>query len=229
LILFLYLLFLSLIQIHGRSRLQRYSKLANWDYVLQCARSQDPMKPLVPIIGNGDIFSWEDWKDHQNMIESNLLNSDEDENSLLKLCSCAMLGRGSLIKPWLPQEIKEQRVVDISASERLDMLKRFCDYGMEHWGSDQQGIDTTRRFLLEWCSFLYRYVPAGITERVQRMNQRPPMYIGRSDTETLLSSPDSRDWIRISEMFLGKISDSFVFIPKHKSNAWENVTNQTEG
>lgn len=61
---------------------------------------------------------------------------------------------------------------------------------MEHWGSDSKGVETTRRFMLEWLSFLHRYVPVGILEQPpQRMNERVPAYNGRSDLETLLSSP----------------------------------------
>ena len=35
----------------------------------------------------------------------------------------AMIGRGALIKPWVFEEIKEQKVMDPSSSERMDMLK----------------------------------------------------------------------------------------------------------
>jgi tRNA-dihydrouridine synthase 3 len=109
-------------QIHGRSRLQRYNKLANWEYVLEAARAQDPEYARLPVIGNGDIFSYEDWHGHFSMIQDRLRESDPEA---IGLCSCAMIGRGVLIKPWLPQELKESRHIDISASERLDMLQRF--------------------------------------------------------------------------------------------------------
>ena len=147
-------------QLHGRSRLQRYSRLANWEYIEKVAMSQSPDLPHIPIIGNGDIFAYSDY---------------EEKVAREGINVTAMLARGALIKPWLPTEIKERRNWDISASERLDMLKSFVKFGLEHWGSDQQGVNNTRRFLLEWLSFLYRYVPVGMLEVLpQQMNQRPP-------------------------------------------------------
>lgn len=54
-------------------------------------------------------------------------------------------------------------------------------------GSSQTDC-SCRRFLLEWLSFLYRYVPVGLLEVVpQCMQWRPPAFFGRSDLETLLA------------------------------------------
>jgi tRNA-dihydrouridine synthase 3 len=95
------------------------------------------------------------------------------------------------------------------------------NFGLEHWGSDDPGVETTRRFLLEWLSFTYRYVPVGLLEVLpQIINQKPPLYRGRNELETLLSSPASSDWVKITEMFLGTAPDGFLFVPKHNANAY---------
>lgn len=192
----------SLVTIHGRSREQRYTRQADWDYISECATAGLPM----PVFGNGDILSFE---------EANLHMQTHGVSGV-------MLARGALIKPWLFTEIKEQRHWDISASERLDILRDFTNYGLEHWGSDYQGVENTRRFLLEWLSFLHRYIPVGVLEQVpQRINERPPYYIGRNDLETLMASANCADWVKISEMLLGPVPPNFKFLPKHKANAYQ--------
>jgi tRNA-dihydrouridine synthase 3 len=187
----------SALTVHGRSKEQRYRAEANWEYVDKCAAACK-----VPLIGNGDIFNWEDAEAH--LSSGNI--------------SSLMLARGAIIKPWLFTEIKEKRHWDISSSERFEILREFTNNGLEHWGSDSQGVEKTRYFLLNWLSMLNRYVPVGLLERVPiRIGQKAPKFIGRDDMETLMGSTDLSDMISISSMLLGAPPDNFNFEPKHKA------------
>ncbi|NWT11089.1 DUS3L synthase, partial [Vireo altiloquus] len=194
----------SMVTLHGRSREQRYTRSADWEYIAECARVASPM----PLFGNGDILSYEDANRAMQMGVSGIMIARQ-------------VPEGALIKPWLFTEIKEQRHWDISSSERFDILKDFTNYGLEHWGSDTQGVEKTRKFLLEWLSFLCRYIPVGLLEHLpQRINERPPYYLGRDYLETLMASQNVDDWIKISELLLGPVPPSFTFLPKHKANSY---------
>ena len=45
---------MSAITLHGRSKEQRYTKLADWDYIGQCRNTVS-----VPVFGNGDVMNYE--------------------------------------------------------------------------------------------------------------------------------------------------------------------------
>lgn len=191
------------ITLHGRSKQQRYTKNANWEYISDCAalirrfneqgddlsdtikeaesRTQ-PANGKVYFIGNGDCYSHVDYNNH-------LAEAKVDS---------VMIARGALIKPWIFEEIEQGQYIDKSATERLALIEQYVRYGLETWGSDEMGVGTTRRFLLEWLSFAYRYVPVGILEHLPpNLQDRPPAWRGRSDLETLLGSDNYKDWIKI--------------------------------
>jgi tRNA-dihydrouridine synthase 3 len=164
------------------------------------------MTRKTPFIACGDVISWEECEEHRR----------------LHGVDSIMIGRGALMKPWLFTEIQERRHWDISATERFDLMRDFVHFGLDHWGSDSRGVETTRRFLLEWMSFTCRYIPIGVLEQMpMKINWRPRPYIGRSDLETKLASQNAQDWVSLTESLLGKVPESFVFVPKHKSSSYE--------
>ncbi|KAL2863713.1 tRNA dihydrouridine synthase DUS3 [Aspergillus lucknowensis] len=215
------------ITLHGRSRQQRYTKEANWEYISETAALikrmnekrdevmdtvREPEERMLPnsgktwFLGNGDCYSHVDYDDHINHAGVDTV----------------MVGRGALVKPWLFEEIQAGQYLDKSASERLTYIEKFAKYGMETWGTDEYGLGLTRRFMLEWLSFASRYVPVGLLEYLPpKLNDRPPYWRGRNDLETLMGSSNYKDWIKISEMFLGPAHKDFKFEPKHKSKSYE--------
>ncbi|KAK4154740.1 hypothetical protein C8A00DRAFT_14149 [Chaetomidium leptoderma] len=215
------------VTLHGRTRQQRYTRAADWGYIAECAalikqfnEKTDDLADTIReadentmanggkmyFMGNGDCYSHVDYFDHVDKAK----------------VDSVMIGRGAIVKPWIFEEIEKGQYLDKSASERLTYVEKFVRYGMEAWGSDELGLNYTRRFLLEFLSFFSRYVPIGLLEYLPpNLNERPPAYRGRSDLETLLASKNYKDWVKISEMFLGPAPPNFKFQPKHKSNSYE--------
>lgn len=115
------------VTIHGRSREQRYTKNSDWQYIEQCAEQAKN----IPIIGNGDILNYEDYLDARKVAPH---------------VSSVMIGRGALYKPWIFQEIKEQRHIDMTSTQRFEMMQKYVNYGLDHWGSDTKGVENTRRY-----------------------------------------------------------------------------------
>lgn len=66
--------------IHGRTRAQGYSGLADWDYISEVKRNAE-----IPILGNGDLTSAE--------LAVNRLQSSG--------CDGVLIGRGCLKNPWI--------------------------------------------------------------------------------------------------------------------------------
>ena len=124
------------ITLHARSRAQRYRRAAEWDHVKALVEAVP-----VPVIGNGDIFTWRDAA--RRMEETG--------------CAAVMAGRWALAKPWLFREFAERRDIELSPEERLAVLRRYVELCREHFRDDEKGRTRTRRFLVFHQDFFRRY------------------------------------------------------------------------
>ena len=124
------------IALHARSRAQRYRRPAVWDHVKALAAEVS-----VPIIGNGDIFTWRDAK--RRMEETG--------------CAAVMVGRWALAKPWLFREFAEERDIELPPEGRLAVVRRYVELCRAHFRDDEKGRARTRRFLVFHQDFFRRY------------------------------------------------------------------------
>ncbi|KAG2493961.1 hypothetical protein HYH03_007891 [Edaphochlamys debaryana] len=124
------------VTVHGRTAEQRYKKAADWERVGGVARSS-PM----PIIGNGDILTH--FEARARLEQSG--------------CLAVMAGRGALIKPWIFQEFKEGRELQLSAADRVGVYRLLVSYMKEHFGDDEWGRRKAWYFFPWHFDFLTRY------------------------------------------------------------------------
>lgn len=96
----------SAVAVHGRTREQFYSGIADWDIIKKVKESVN-----IPVIGNGDII---DIDSANKMIE-------------YTGCDAIMVGRAALGKPWIFKEIIEQNKIDMKQEELYKIIKKHYD------------------------------------------------------------------------------------------------------
>ncbi len=102
----------SLIAIHGRTKEQRYSGLADWDAIAEVKAAVK-----IPVIGNGDVKRVED-------IERMKRHTG---------CDAVMIGRGALSNPWIFSRLDREQVTPEQVREtvRKHLEKSVAFYGEE--------------------------------------------------------------------------------------------------
>lgn len=122
--------------IHGRTREQLYTGLADWSLIGAVKNNQ---KIQIPIIGNGDINSGEKAKQ--------LL----DETGVDAL----MIGRGAIGRPWLFREVKHylqtgENLPQPKVNEVVETLKEQLRLNLEWRDNERSGILMMRRHFAKY-------------------------------------------------------------------------------
>ncbi len=96
----------SAVTLHARTVKQAYSGKADWDAIKELKENLS-----IPVIGNGDVWSYE-----------NYVKMKEYTN-----CDSVMIARGAMGYPVIFKEIKEQKKIDLTKEDRINLFKEYLE------------------------------------------------------------------------------------------------------
>ena len=110
------------ITVHGRTRSQQYSGMADWDIVHECAHSVH-----IPIIGNGDLRKPED------------ILRERDKG----IVAGVMIGRAAMSSPWIFRHTRHllntgERLPEPTSPEKLNLVLHYAKLTLDsgHYGDE---------------------------------------------------------------------------------------------
>ncbi|MBR4916842.1 MAG: tRNA-dihydrouridine synthase [Fibrobacter sp.] len=124
----------EMLTVHGRTRLQGYNGLADWDWIGKVTAAAK-----IPVIGNGDVNSVE-------------VACERIQNYGV---SGVAIGRGAMHNPWIFGQIadawegKPKRV--ITAGEALDVFKLYYGFKIEDGSTDKGAEGRLKQLAARLC------------------------------------------------------------------------------
>ena len=124
----------EMLTVHGRTRLQGYNGLANWDWIGKVAAVAK-----IPVIGNGDVNSVECARERINTYG----------------VSGVSVGRGAMHNPWLFGQIadawegREKHV--ITAQEALDVFPLYYKFKIEDGATEMNAMGRMKQLAARLC------------------------------------------------------------------------------
>ncbi|HEY2802257.1 MAG TPA: tRNA dihydrouridine synthase DusB [Chthoniobacterales bacterium] len=136
---------IAAVAVHGRTRAQGYSGVADWQLIAQVAEAVN-----IPVIGNGDLFSAADVA--QRRRESGIAG--------------AMIGRAAMSSPWIFSQTKHylatgELLPPPEPAEKWQLIQRHCELAVEECGIEDLAMRSMRGRLMAYS----KGMPASKTLR----------------------------------------------------------------
>jgi tRNA-dihydrouridine synthase B len=110
----------SLIAVHGRTKVQGYTGLADWNAIAEVKQAVK-----IPVIGNGDV---------KTVV-------DIERIKIATGCDAVMIGRAAIGNPWI---FSRKNRDEVTLAEKIDLMRRHLQRNLDFYG-EHKGLVLFRK------------------------------------------------------------------------------------
>ena len=203
----------EMLTVHGRTRLQGYNGLANWDWIGKVTAAAK-----IPVIGNGDVNSVECARERINTYG----------------VSGVSIGRGAMHNPWIFGQIadawegREKHV--ITAQEALDVFPLYYKFKIEDGATEMNAMGRMKQLAARLCKGFCleegRFPLGGGNDSLENVRDDSPENVAMSVRQALLTCQSAAEMLDCVEKLKDGIAREMVFEPERLVNL--NGAKETE-